>query len=191
MGDLVDQIRQRILRDTANPVGLSEHAPASASSAAAMAADEGLLGFALPPLLKRLYVEVGNGGWGPGYGLLGLSGGTKDDLGETAVASYLSRREWVSGAQEERWPAGLLPICHWGCAIYSCVDCLQAGYPVVCFDPNLHNDGKDWSDALFAEGVGFEDWIALWAEGCNLWQRLYGDDGLVGKIVQDRKALRN
>jgi hypothetical protein len=35
---------------------------------------EQALGFALPELLRRLYEEVGNGGFGPGYGLFGLFG---------------------------------------------------------------------------------------------------------------------
>ena len=31
-----------------------------------------MLGFALPPLLKRVYLEVGNGGFGPAHGLFEL-----------------------------------------------------------------------------------------------------------------------
>ena len=38
------------------------------------------LGFPLPPLLGALWVEVGNGGFGPGYGLFGLEGGHEDDV---------------------------------------------------------------------------------------------------------------
>ena len=33
------------------------------------------LGFKLPPLLRALYQQLGNGGFGPGYGLVGASGG--------------------------------------------------------------------------------------------------------------------
>src|SRR5690242_515603 len=33
---------------------------------------EAKLGFAIDPLMRRLYTEVGNGGFGPGYGVLGL-----------------------------------------------------------------------------------------------------------------------
>lgn len=35
-------------------------------------AAEVALGFAIPPLLRRLYTEVGNGGFGPNYGLEGV-----------------------------------------------------------------------------------------------------------------------
>src|SRR5690242_10047052 len=35
-------------------------------------AAEAALGLAIPPLLRRLYTEVGNGGFGPHYGLEGV-----------------------------------------------------------------------------------------------------------------------
>jgi len=41
---------------------------------------ESRLGFGLPPLLRELYTQVGNGGFGPGYGILGLEGGFADPL---------------------------------------------------------------------------------------------------------------
>jgi len=36
---------------------------------------EAALGFPLPELLRRLYAEIGNGGFGPGYGLLPIPNG--------------------------------------------------------------------------------------------------------------------
>jgi hypothetical protein len=39
-------------------------------------ATEDILGFSLPGTLRRLYAEVANGGFGPGYGILGAVGGT-------------------------------------------------------------------------------------------------------------------
>jgi hypothetical protein len=39
------------------------------ASVAEVDAAEATLGFAIPPLLRRLYTEVGNGGFGPDYGL--------------------------------------------------------------------------------------------------------------------------
>ncbi len=43
----------------------------------ALDAAEAELGFALPALLRRLYLEVENGGFGPGAGLLGVEGGIR------------------------------------------------------------------------------------------------------------------
>jgi hypothetical protein len=56
-------------------------------SSQAVAEAESELGFALPPLLTRLYREVANGGFGPGYKLLPLIG---DD--RTAMATYRAER---------------------------------------------------------------------------------------------------
>src|SRR6188508_996978 len=46
-------------------------------------------GFHLPSLLRRLYLEVANGGFGYSYGLLGLSGGMTNERGNDAVSQYL------------------------------------------------------------------------------------------------------
>jgi hypothetical protein len=51
------------------------------------------LGFALPTFLRRLYLEVGNGGFGPGYGLLGIGkNGSHDDLDRDLVPAGDLRR---------------------------------------------------------------------------------------------------
>ena len=59
--------------------------PASPVSAADIDAVEKALGQRLPPLLTEIYRFVGNGGFGPGYGLTGLSGGATDDLGNDVL----------------------------------------------------------------------------------------------------------
>jgi hypothetical protein len=74
---------------------------------------EAMLGFPLPPLLARLYREVGNGGFGPDYQLFPLIG----PEGRTAVSVY--QGELSPG----RWPAGILPVLDWGCGMYAAVDC--------------------------------------------------------------------
>ena len=49
------------------------------------------LGVELPPLLRRLYLEVANGGFGPGSGLVGVVGGER----RTAVRrSRISTSRW-------------------------------------------------------------------------------------------------
>src|SRR5262245_22903230 len=54
----------------------------------ALARAERSLGFALPALLRQVYAHVGNGGFGPAYGLIGVPGGAKDDLGRSIVDLY-------------------------------------------------------------------------------------------------------
>src|SRR5947209_3673304 len=81
------------------------------------------LKFSIPPLLKAVYLQVGNGGFGPSRGgsIIGLEGGYASDFG-TLVEAY----EQLKGDQAlegKKWRASLLPICEWGCNIFSCVDC--------------------------------------------------------------------
>src|SRR3974390_643146 len=56
-----------------------------------VAAAEVQLGFPLPALLREIYLKVGNGGFGPGCGLVGLEGGSllhwdHGDLAQTYLA---------------------------------------------------------------------------------------------------------
>jgi hypothetical protein len=146
-----------------------------------IANDEKRLGFAFPPLLKRLYTEIGNGGFGPGYGLIGLTNGVPDDLGRTAPATYELLRGSTPNEPHWTWPTGLLPICHWGCAISSCIDCTDPDFRMRIFDPNAHGEGDDWADALFEEAVSFDSWIAAWASGISLWDMMYGEDGAISR----------
>jgi hypothetical protein len=152
----------------------------------ALASDERRLGFRLPLLLKRLYREIGNGGFGPGYGLIGLSGGALDDLGRTAPEIYAAFSEPGEDDSDLIWPEGLLPICHWGCAIYSCIDCAAPGFPMKLFDPNLHARRDSWEDAFFDEVPSFDEWIEAWARGVDLWEKSYGDDGVVVRELRRR-----
>ncbi len=151
--------------------------------------DEKRLGLALPPLMKRLYTEIGNGGFGPGYGLIGLTNGVPDDLGKTAPTIYEQFRGGYPSEPEWAWPDRLLPICNWGCAILSCVDCADADFRMRIFDPNAHGEG-DWSDAFFEESESFDSWIGAWASGIDLWDLMYGKQGRIARILAERRRDR-
>lgn len=52
------------------------------------------MGCRLPELLRRLYTEVANGGFGPMYGILGITrSGQHDERRVTAVEEYLNNPE--------------------------------------------------------------------------------------------------
>ena len=117
-----------------------------------LAATEQALGFPLLPLLRTLYSELANGGFGPGYGLRGAIGGfgtpvepineyTDDntlvgcyarreararfiDLAEYADQWQMhSRARYPSLRLASRlWPAGILRICDLGCVQEICMD---------------------------------------------------------------------
>lgn len=183
MYDLIIAAIRRRLKTKPTDLGQPPRARLIPCSAGDIASDERHLRFRLPPLLKRIYADIGNGGFGPGYGLIGLTNGVPDDTGKTAAAIYDDFRS----AAELAWPDGLLPICHWGCAIYSCVDCLDPDFRMRIFDPNGHG-GDDWTDAFFDEPLRFEDWIGSWASGVNLWDAMYGDDGHIARIASARRG---
>jgi hypothetical protein len=142
----------------AQRAGLTERLPRlSPASSDAVDEAEHALGFPLPRLLRRLYLEVGNGGFGPGYGILGVRDGFTDDLGDTALDAY---RRFHSLRRDFSVPDSLLPICHWGCAIYSLVDCATASIDMWACDPN---PGVD--DDVFREPLTLIGWLGRWVDG--------------------------
>jgi hypothetical protein len=127
---------------------------------------ESEVGFHLPSLLKRLYHEVGDGGFGHGYGLFGAKHGHwKSNEPFTLADLYHTNHKGT-------WPDKLLPICDWGCGLCSCINCSREEFPMVMSDPN-YVDEKAGMDrhAFIPEGVGFRDWIEAWADGVDLWHR--------------------
>ena len=100
------------------------------------------LGYKLPGSLRSLYAHVGNGGYGPSYGLLGLVGGAKQEDGCDAVAMFESYRAPDETDPLWGWPEKLLPVVHLGCAMFFCVDATTDDGMVVWFEPNPHEDGK-------------------------------------------------
>jgi hypothetical protein len=92
----------------ARRAGLLQRLPALATAPAeAVEEAESVIGHRLPLSLMRLYLEVGNGGFGPGYGVFGLTGGHHDHLGQTALDWYRQAHD----TPESYWsglPASLL-----------------------------------------------------------------------------------
>ncbi len=130
----------------------------------AIVSAEAALGRPLPPLLSELYVHVANGGFGPGYGFIGLPGGALLDTGASLVSLYQGFRQPDPEDPEWAWPSRLLPVSHWGCAVYSCVS-FTYPYPVVRFDPNGHELGTRWEGAFQPEAQSFEVWFQAWLSG--------------------------
>lgn len=185
MSDLVVLARHRVLAAIAEPTGFVAD-PVEPIDVSELKLAEAKLGFPLPPLLKRLYADIGNGGFGPGYGLMGLGDGFRDDQGDTALESYEIRRKTDPAEPGWNWPAGLLPICTWGCAIYSCIDCSKpTAFPMIIFDPNL---SASWDECLFPECESFDEWIAIWVGGGDLWARMYGSEGPVSIALEKRNS---
>jgi hypothetical protein len=71
---------------------------------------ENVIGYPLPRLLRRLYLEAGNGGFGPGAGILGVRGGVPDDDWADLVQLHLASQ----ADPEFVWPPWLIGIFDWG-----------------------------------------------------------------------------
>ncbi|PWU51223.1 hypothetical protein DLJ47_21785 [Micromonospora sp. S4605] len=149
--EVFDAVVRRITTDGyLDGLADSRSAALRPASPAAVAEAEELAGRPLPSLLRRLYLEVGNGGFGPGYGLLGLRGGHRMGALDALVA--LER--------------GVLILCDWGCGITSELD-LATGQVWGC-DPNPAPDGVS---CAFPQHMTIVDWFAKWVAGtlCQPW----------------------
>ena len=93
-------------RAAADAIGSAMRTPAqpalrAPATTAAVERAEGELGAPLPIALRRAYLEVADGGFGPGAGLLALS---------AAVAAYRSYIAESPGPRRSTWPGGVLPV---------------------------------------------------------------------------------
>lgn len=110
------------VRDLALAGGL----PSPATPAAVREAER-TIGFAVPPLLRRLYLVVANGGFGPDEGILGVRGGASQGDWSHLAEIYEDGPD-PSGVI----PAGLVPVYDWGCTIWSLVDFRDPAGPMWC-----------------------------------------------------------
>ena len=174
---LIESIRRR----AADPGRRTDHSDVIATTVAPAASNSQLsdaeqaIGFELPEVLKSVFQSVGNGGFGPGYGLMGTDGGATDDTGATFVSMYkLFTAENSEQSDEPNWdwPKGLVPICHWGCAIYSCVD-LQNGASMAVWDPNGREPGSSPRTAIRYLDRDLTSWLDAWTKDVDLWSEMY------------------
>jgi hypothetical protein len=112
------------------------------------------LGFRIPVILRRLYSEIGDGGFGPEHGFYGLASGTEKFPDENATCLYILFRKGDSDDPAFSWPYMLLPVLDWSCAIRSCVGCSIPSLPIVRHDPNV-----EASLQFQNEGWHFEEWL--------------------------------
>lgn len=165
---LIRAIRERAARpelrnDFADRFGPEVSPPAAA---AAVDAAERAIGYALHPFHRRLLTEVGNGGFGPGAGLVGLPGGTLDIDGRSLVE--LSRILGLELGTSSPVPAVVL--CDWGCGVRGCIDC-ETGAVLTIAEDGLKDSGQTIC-------AWFEDWVS----GVELWRRVFA---MRQQLVQD------
>lgn len=153
----------RTLREAGRIPSLPPLEPAAVD---AVEACEAAIGRPLPRLLRRCYLELGDGGFGPGYGLVPIA-----ELAPSYLAGW--PKWWPTEARN------LLQICHWGCGIASFVD-LDGPLDVMwAVDPNPAPE-DDLGVAVFREDMTLTSWLLLWTES-RLHQPWLLQDPVTGK----------
>ena len=128
----------------------------------ALDAAEARMGAAIPPLLRRLYGEVANGGFGPGSGLIGIEGGWTDDNGRTIEYLFEMMTEGDPDEPSWDWPVGLVPIVD-SSPVWTCVETAAPGGKVVDFD-HEEIDYRGWDAAFTEVAPSLHDWMIAWVE---------------------------
>jgi hypothetical protein len=110
----------------------------------------------LPHLLRRLYTEVGNGGFGPGYGLEALA---------EIIDAYDHHLSVYNDTDDEEpglpWPKGLMYLGTEGCTYHFYLDCRDLRYRVIMFSDSHYTNRLEEGMRLLADT--FDDWIGHWA----------------------------
>ncbi len=153
--DLLKRLRERAER--AHPTATAEM----------ISAAEEELGFRLPRLLRALYRFLGNGGFGPGHGLIGVPGTEPYTSVEESVVDLYEREIHANrdaDRRADRWPKRLLPICDYGCGSFACVDCSWPAAPVWRFecDAYLLAEEPCRRKALRRESRSLAGWFEEW-----------------------------
>ncbi|MEV8453664.1 SMI1/KNR4 family protein [Streptomyces sp. NPDC052095] len=148
--ELFEAVRARVKAGRPTDCGSTPTAPEPASLDEVEDAGRAI-GFRLPPLVRRLYLEIADGGIGP---FLGFSPLHDEELG--MVSSYLGRLNAEPDPEgPPAPPPGVLFLCDFGCAMWALLDC-------------RHPEGQMW---WWEEGdrhkldLTFPQWIQAWIEG--------------------------
>lgn len=146
-----------------------------------------LLGFPLPPLLRQLYTQIANGGFGPGYGIVGVMNGYPgiDHLPGDIARRYqweidfatalrqLEKDGWASLTPEGRkvlWEDGLRSQELWEAG--ELTDDVSEEETDILEEKNLT---APWSTQL----------LPLCSHGCNITTYLFADTEQVVQGMHD------
>jgi len=151
---------ERLGAEMAEPVRTELPAPAST---VALEQAEARLGTRLPPVLRRVYAEVANGGFGPGFGLMSI---------DAAVETCLAFRSESPGPRRSSWPQQLLPVVGRDPG-FDCVDLVDGA--VVGWDPEGLGEWSRppaWRRSFAEIAPSVEQWLLDWAGSMTHAERM-------------------
>lgn len=156
-----DNLIARIIKHS----GLIKYPPVSWT---AIGEAERELGFPLPPFLRELYLRVGNGGFGPRGGLIGLnSAGLLDEGFFTIVSGYRNiRNRENQNPPPFPWPKQVLLLTTLNDRFWTALDCKKLPAPVLCLDMHEYDFNESpFEDFLMPEASSLEAWFEDWLDG--------------------------
>jgi hypothetical protein len=167
-GDEADSLVARIKERASDPLRASDFATgvspiptvALPATPAEIIAAERALGFGIPSLLRRLYLEVGNGGFGPEYGMAGVPTIPPTPGVADIVALYDQYATPDPAYPDWKWPPGLVPLISGGCLFFECVNFINPPYSVVMFDGNVADWRRSFSLVASSLKERLESWLA-------------------------------
>ncbi|MCC2671245.1 MAG: hypothetical protein K0Q72_3716 [Armatimonadetes bacterium] len=170
--DNLDELVERIRVRVADPLRAIDSAAwvrpmpmvAPPATLADVDAAEAALGFPLPPLLRRLYTEVGNGGWGPDYGLdsIPTDGAVPDVNDLVGLYQQCTAPERALESPAVQWPRGLVPLIKLGCVAMEVCDFLRPPYPVFKLDGDNWDLELSVEEALVPVAASLADRLEAW-----------------------------
>ena len=162
---LVTRFRERIRREpTVDYTGQEPPIrPRPPLTPEVLAAAEARLGFSLPPLLRALYTQIGDGGYGPGRGLEVLAEGEWSLVAHVEAVRQCDWPDWPG------WPGQFIPLIAWGCLYVSWVDCSAPPYSVWFDDTDCDVVGAARDDYFYLQADSLECWLSAWLDGVDLW----------------------
>ncbi len=149
--ELLARLRARL------PESRSWAGPARLATPAVIAEAEQVIGFPVPPLLRRIYLEVANGGFGPRDDVPGVG----DDAWTSEDMDIVAMYEETSGRPGH--PPGVVPVYDVGCAIMWLVDFRDPSGPMWGWDPH----GCCLDHARAPQGLTLADWLVETHDGSD------------------------
>jgi len=150
----------KIEADMTTPASLDVPGPAAEAD---INSAEARLDYRLPAALRRVYLEVADGGFGPGAGLFGLS---------RIMTVYHEVQDHPVMPAGSSWPPGILPIVDRDPG-YDCIE--VATGRVLAWDPERlteHSGERDWQRCFSEISPSIDGWLREWAVSGTLGERL-------------------
>ncbi|MFE5480961.1 SMI1/KNR4 family protein [Streptomyces sp. NPDC056527] len=126
------------------------------------------IGYRLPGLLRRIYTEISDGGFGPEGGLASLT---------PRRVPHWHVPDWPCATTIHAERAGWGPSASWffltggGCSMEWYVSLIAVDHPVLLWDADgwVPDWGQDPHDGLRYAAPSLRQWLWTWADGGNVW----------------------